>query len=529
MTLTFLNRFIFACALVTLSVLIMPAVTKAQSAVTLSVSPTLFEMTAGPTQVWSSNIRVINANEFPIQVYADAVNFAPSGESGQGTLIPVFERAAEGATLAEWIDVTLEELTVPAEQTISIPFTISVPEDAAPGGHFAAMLVGTKSFRDSDGAAQVETSQIVTSLVFLSVAGDVIESGQIRDFTTDSLISESPDLEFSLRFENTGNVHLQPQGDITITNMWGKDRGVVPINQNSQFGNVLPESIRKYNFAWTGDWSFADIGRYTAVATIAYGDKTRQFVSSKTSFWVIPWRALLSVLVIVGGLGWFIVWGLKLYIRRMLQLAGVTPELQRDSRNKNVRTSVSITAPLEEGILDLRSELRNGSGSLLHRITVFAGAYKLFLVIVAAVLVFLVLFAWYLVLALSGDRGYEVSYEKNGEMISLETEEIVVDELNTQPIIVNTLPEISLVNRSGRSEAASRIAKMLQARGYDVVVDASVQPVVEERTVIVYDPSFADDILVLQTQLENALVSSFVVTDPNEAKVTIYLGTDQAN
>jgi len=138
------------------------------------------------------------------------------------------------------------------------------------------------------------------------------------------------------------------------------------------------------------------IGRYKAVATLAYGDQTRKFTDRTTTFWVIPWRALLLVLVIVGGFGWFVVWGIKLYIRRMLQLAGVTPELHRDSRHKSARSGVSITAPIEEGIHDLRSGLRSGEGSYLERLLAFARSYRVFLVIFGSLVVFAALFAWYL-------------------------------------------------------------------------------------------------------------------------------------
>lgn len=506
----------------------LPLAALAQGSVTLSVSPTLFDMTASPTQVWSSSVRVINTNDFPLQVYTTVVNFAPSGESGQGTMIPVFESETEGTSLAEWITLDQEEVLIPAEQTVSIPFTISVPDDAAPGGHFAAILVGTRSFGDSNGAAQVETSQVVTSLLFLRVAGDIVESGQIRDFVTDRLIAESPEMSFSLRFENTGNVHIQPQGEITITNMWGKERGVVPINKASQFGNVLPESVRKYNFSWTGDWSFADIGRYKAVVTLGYGEQNRKFVDSTTTFWVIPWRALLLVLVIVGGLVWFIVWGIKLYIRRMLQLAGVTPGLQREYKHARQRRNVSIAAPIEEGILDLRAGLRAGEGSLLQRILTVAKAYKVFLVIFGALLVFISLFIWYLVLALTGDRGYEVSYEQNGQMVPLTVTEESAQDVAPQPIVVHTLPAVAVINRSGVPGVDTTVAERLRTLGYDVEIDSTQQPVVEDRTVIVYDPAYTDQVVQLQTILEDALVSAFEVEDPNEPMITIYIGADQA-
>jgi len=310
--------------------------------------------------------------------------------------------------------------------------------------------------------------------------------------------------------------------------MWGKERGVLPINQNSQFGNVLPDSIRKYTFNWTGDWTFADIGRYKAVTTLAYGDQTRKFTDRTTTFWVIPWRALLLMLMIVGGLGWFVIWGIKLYIRRMLQLAGVTPELHRDQRHKSGRSGVSITAPIEEGILDLRSGLRSGDGSFMQRLVTVAKSYKVFLLLVGALVVFVALFVWYLVLALSSDRGYEASYEQNGQMVPVEQINGDNDDASVELIVVNTLPEVALVNRSGVASTDDDLAQRLRQSGYDVVFNEVAQTVTEDRTVIVYDPSLADQIVRLQAELDGALLSAFKVDNPDEPMVTIYVGADQA-
>jgi hypothetical protein len=213
----------------------------------------------------------------------------------------------------------------------------------------------------------------------------------------------------------------------------------------------------------------------------------------------------------------------------MLQLAGVTPELHRDQRHKSNRSGVSITAPIEEGILDLRSGLSSGEGSYLQRLLTVAKSYKIFLVIFSALLVFFALFIWYLVLALSSDRGYEASYEQNGEMIPVEQIDLPANnDPSSVPIVVSTLPEVSLINRSGVASADDDLAQKLQQQGYDVVFDTTNRTVIEDRTVIVYDPSVADQIIRLQEQLDRALLSAFTVEDPDEALVTIYIGTDQA-
>lgn len=523
MILTLLNKLRYS-SIAFLLVLFSPVLAHAQGAVSLSVSPTLFEMSASVNQSWSSSVRVINTNSFPLKVYLSGVNFEPTGESGQGSMVPVFGSESNGSTLAEWFTLPSDEIIIPAEQTVSVPFTINVPEDAAPGGHFAAILVGTRSLTNVDTPAQLETSQVVTSLVFLSVAGDITERGVIRDFVTDQSINESPEATFSLRFENDGNVHLQPQGNITIKNMWGKERGLVPINQTSQFGNVLPESVRKYNFEWVGEWSFADMGRYTAEVTLAYGNQTRQFVTAETAFWVIPWRTLLILLVVLGSLLWLIIWGVKLYIRKMLQMAGITPELQYSSQK--LKRSVSVTAPLEEGILDLRAELIDGEGSLIKRIFILVQKYKLFLIVLSALLVFVVLFTWYLVLALTSERGYQVRYEQDGEMVPL-PEQIEVSKAGDNASVGDDQPKITIVNRSGIAGLDELRALDLRNKGYNVQMNRPDADVNEERTVIVYDPAFAESAIILQQQFPDALLSSFISQDSSETPVIVYLGTDQ--
>ena len=50
----------------------------------------------------------------------------------------------EDVTLAEWFTITREAVVVPREQSKEVPFSVRVPFEASPGGHFAAILVGTK-------------------------------------------------------------------------------------------------------------------------------------------------------------------------------------------------------------------------------------------------------------------------------------------------------------------------------------------------------------------------------------------------
>ncbi len=514
----------------------------AQGSLTLSISPSLFDMSADPGQKWQSSLRVININNFDLTVYIDVVNFLPQGEAGDGRFIPVPIEGGEGVTLAEWFTVTREAVLIPREQSVEVPFSVTVPEDASPGGHFAAILVGTKPLVPEVGQARVQTSQMVTSLFFARVTGDVIESGNIREFTTTESFLNSPEATFELRFENKGNVHLQPQGDIRITNMWGEERGVVPINQNSSFGNVLPESIRKFDFAWKGEWSIADMGRYTAVATLAYGSDDRQFTSAIVNFWVIPFKLLFGLLL---GLAIFfgtITWLVKLYVKHMLVMAGIDiNEYQRVSKQKNatgarlaLRQKAKLNSPMKAGYNELKQRLLLSDTLKEKIITIFSFVkqYRLFFGGVLLGIIFLLLVIWYVSSANTSQRGYEVRYVNSDASVTLTSEEIIYNRLRSERAVESvpkrsSLPQLKIINRSGVPGAGAEIRLQLEAEGYEVIsLEADLESV-QGKTVIIYTAANEHDALRLSSRLNNALASLSEDSGSDDV-ISIFVGGDIA-
>lgn len=521
-------------------ILLVPFLVHGQEAITLSISPTIFDMSAEPGQTWNSTLRVINVNPFDLTVYADVVNFAPQGEGGDGRFLPVIDSEADGDTLAEWITISREPIIVPREQTMEIPLSVHVPVDASPGGHFAAILVGTKPIQGSPEEAKIQTAQMVTSLFFSRVAGDVIESGSIREFTTEKTFLNSPEATFSLRFENKGNVHLQPRGEIKILNMWGEERGIIPINQYTKYGNVLPNSIRKFSFTWKGEWSISDIGKYRAIATLGYGTDEKKFTTAQTTFWVIPFTLLFWLIL---GLGTFIaitVWLVRLYVRHVLSMAGINIKnyqtLKAESRGQEVskvRRLRSLRTPVDAGLLDLTERLRSKT-SLSSRATElyrFIIQYRLFFFGALLGIGFIVVVAWYVTNANTKHRAYEVLYINNDETTTpVSSEEILYDQLRASQNIVQdpafdeSLPTVSVVNRSGVPGRGAEVRLLLEQRGYKVTSLSADFTSPQSKTVIVYTPAQKEAALGLSPLLDNALLS--VSADEDHTELVIYVGSD---
>lgn len=381
-TQTLLTKCFRAVVLFMLLSFAFPLSVSAQSrdSLAITLTPPLFQVTQTAGSEWKSMIRMVNSNSYDIVVRVSVQDFHPNGETGN----PEFENLPTGDPkdshrMSGWVEIPEQSITIKHSTTGEIPFTVHVPPNADPGGHYAALLVGTDSGLIEGGSGSGVSSSI-GSLIFLRVPGKVVEKGSIRDFYAEDSIVQSTDQSFVLRFENQGNVHLVPQGVIEISNMWGKVRGKVDINQSSTFGNVLPNSTRKFEFKWHGDSSPFEVGRYKAEATLVYGTDARSTVIRTVYFWIVPWKPVGSI---VGGLFfflWFISWSVRKYIRKALEMERqwqeahggviVPPEtgVQLTQSERNIRTpEITFTAlkrPLAVSGVDLRMQAKAPQGKV---------------------------------------------------------------------------------------------------------------------------------------------------------------------
>lgn len=312
---------VFLATLAIIASACVPGFAQAQTAdgVALTITPPFFTLNVAPGDAWASSIRVVNTNGGTLPVVATVMGFAPSDEQGHGNFVKLGSLANDPDALANWITVSQPSVAVPSDGAVDVPFSIAVPRDASPGGHYAAILIGTQPATEATTTgAHIGVSSFISALIFVRVAGDIKEAGTIKEFSTDKAWYQDPNVNFSIHFANTGNVHIRPVGEIQIYNALGKEEGVIPINQAGDLGYVLPSSTRRFDAAWQGSGNLWDIGEYSAVVTLAYGEGGIKSASQTLTFWVLPLGKLAEdTLVFVVILGCFI-FLLKRYIRRTL-------------------------------------------------------------------------------------------------------------------------------------------------------------------------------------------------------------------
>ena len=250
----------------------------------LSISPVVFEINSDQGDTLINQVKIYNPTDFPQNVKMQVEDFTPVGEEGQ---VVLDQPGKENSTysLTSWTTVSPTEFVIDSKQQQVVNFTINVPQNGEPGGHYGSIVAAI-----SGGKAQMTGSVTGTkrgSLILLRVSGNITEDVVIDTFEAKDFQEYGP-VDFNLKFKNIGNVHVRPAGFITITDQFGKQVAQLDIPRN----NVIPNAIRQAGTTWEEKNL---MGRYTATMVANYGATSKQTVTSVITFTVFPWKKGLVV------------------------------------------------------------------------------------------------------------------------------------------------------------------------------------------------------------------------------------------
>jgi hypothetical protein len=306
-------------------------------ALALTISPPKIELLANPGQKVEDEIKLFNETDSELTIYTSTANFiAKEGEEGVPKFLTPEEKEGD---LADWIEIEEGPITIlPLEQKV-IPITINIPTWADPGGHYAGIFFGTQSPGEKEGTVVGVTGKL-GGLILLRVSGDIEEEGKLVSFDLkdSKTFYEHLPIDFVIVFENLGNVHLKPQGEILIKNLLGRTSDIVDINK-PEIGtgkNVLPESVRRFESSWIKSSfeifpqgfleklkfekdNFA-FGRYKGDLILEYGTQGKKATDSVV-FWVFPWHLILVTILGTGLLVCLMIVGIRRYNRWIIKKA----------------------------------------------------------------------------------------------------------------------------------------------------------------------------------------------------------------
>ena len=326
----------FAALLILLSGVLTPIASAATAspggAFSFAVSPPSVGLDAKPGVPTSIDIRVQNQGIATEKVKVTLMKFTADGTTGRPNLRN-FETTDE---FSKWAQISPTSFTAEPNLWNTVKFSLSPPKSAAFGYYYAVVF----SREGAENQFQKDKSSLlgaVASLILVDVkAPGAVRKITIADFSTNSKSGEFLPVDFNVNLRNTGNTHVGVRATINISK---GNKTVADIDVNSTKGYILPGSHRNFPAEWkdgtpvyTGykdsqgnvvldlagkprqklvwdkfSTSKLRFGKYNARLIVIYDDgKGDVSTEARLSFWVIPWRiiAVISVIILLvaGGL-----------------------------------------------------------------------------------------------------------------------------------------------------------------------------------------------------------------------------------
>lgn len=259
----------------------------------ISITPLLTTLTASKGQDIPEKIQMYNYYTYPVNITMQFAQFTSQDQYGTAQFTNFTNQKFNNGSISINIPGTT---TLVSGQYTNINFSINVAEDAEPGEYFIGVFGSIVAPPSGQSSGAVLNSS-VGSMYLITVSGSAREAGYIRSFSPTSLFNTTMPVTFNADFVNTGNVHLIPQGQIMIYDMFGRKVETLTVNLDRHL--VLPVGVNDRIF--TNVWKSGSflLGRYSATLYLTYGSKTVTTTYYKTSFWIIPNYLIVGVLVIV--------------------------------------------------------------------------------------------------------------------------------------------------------------------------------------------------------------------------------------
>lgn len=254
-----------------------------------------FSLKAKPGEKIQTSVRVRNGSSEPLLIKTVAQDFIV-GDNGE-TPIPITETEISNRwSLASWMILSPAVNQIEPGKATTINVIIDVPADALPGGHYAMIThqptFGTDGQQDVIGlpASASFLNQRVGTLVYVTVDGLINEAAFIRNLTFPKFTEYGP-VPFSFQVDNRSDIHIRPQLNVDIYNLFGRKVETIPIETR----NIFPFIARDFAGQWDRVWGF---GPYTAKVVMSYGNQG-QIAMAQTTFWLLPITLLLALLLVL--------------------------------------------------------------------------------------------------------------------------------------------------------------------------------------------------------------------------------------
>lgn len=250
------------------------------SSITLTPSKKQHTVDAGKSI--SDTITVINSGSEPIEFTLFASPYTIKNEQYDAD----YETKSSSTNSYQWIKIQKTEYSLQPKQEAQVPYTMTVPEGAQPGGHYAVIFAQTTKPKGDESA--IFRQKKIGALVYTTVNGDITRKGDVLGSEI-AMLQVSPPLTTKLRIHNTGNTHFDATVKLTVRDILGSTKYK---SENSY--SVLPDTIRGITSQWKESPSY---GLFKVQQQVSYLDKN--YTAEKYVVMFPIWVLLVIVIIIL--------------------------------------------------------------------------------------------------------------------------------------------------------------------------------------------------------------------------------------
>jgi hypothetical protein len=250
--------------------------------ITLSPSSTALQIDAGAAQRGTMTIRNDGDVAYGFSVYA-----RPYGVVNE-LYEPDFTNQQANTGVYKWVQFDQTKYQVAAGESVEVKYTIRVPENAAPGGHYGVLFAETdEQTLQGTGVARKKR---VGNLMYVTVKGEYKTSGVFKEFILPFWQTKAPVVS-SVRVENTGNADFRAKVSTVAKDMFGRTKYTYTSDPI-----VLPATTRLVEMKWEAAPNF---GIFKVEQSIEFLEQKK-----RNSGYVLvapKWAPILLILIIAAG------------------------------------------------------------------------------------------------------------------------------------------------------------------------------------------------------------------------------------
>ncbi len=252
----------------------------------------VFDVNAGESQNFIVNVKNISNERQEIEV--DVMDYA----LGDDNAVKLLDNNDGNNGVKEWISPRDKNIVLEPGKVKEVVFDVNVPNNVSIGSHRGVALFRATS-KDDD-TVKVQGQIGVHTLI--NVKGDIHADGKINKFDIPLLTSGL--INYVAEFENTGNIHYVPYGEVKVRNIFTKNEQLYVYDKHFVFPG------KKFTFSNIKQIPSL-FGLYKAQVTFVDGAGARHIKLDYVMGYFFP-------LVFIGIIGIIIVIARQVYKRRKI-------------------------------------------------------------------------------------------------------------------------------------------------------------------------------------------------------------------